>query len=273
VVGLRTGLVVLLAFVGSAGASETDSGRGERERSAARAGMVRVSGGTFVPLYGPRDQRVRVDPYDLDVYPVTNAEFFRFVAEHPRWQRGRTPALFADADYLRHWEGDSRLGANAPTRSPVTNVTWFAAKAYCEAAGKRLPTLLEWEFAARASEDRPDAADDEDFERRILAWYGRPVRLPLPEVGHTFRNHWGVWDLHGLVWEWVLDFNSVMLTGASRKDSAGVDRRLFCAAGSIGSVDPGDYAGFMRYAMRASVEARHAVQSLGFRCAQDASGD
>jgi formylglycine-generating enzyme required for sulfatase activity len=233
--------------------------------------MAHVPGGPLVPLYGSRAEPVRVEPFDLDVRPVTNGEFFRFVAARPEWQRGRVPALFADEGYLRHWDGALRLGALAPVRSPVTNVSWFAARAYCEAAGKRLPTLYEWELAARASEDDPDAAEDERFTRRILTWYGRPSQLPLPEVGQVFRNHWGVWDLHGLVWEWVLDFNAVMMTGASRKDGSGLDPELFCAAGSLGSSTPGDYAAFMRYAMRASVQARYAVRNLGFRCARDAA--
>lgn len=251
-------LLLLLSLVptGVVGAAET-------------ADMARIPGGALVPLYGSREAPVAVEPFELDVHPVTNGEFFRFVAGHSEWQRGEVAALFADEDYLRHWDGALRLGARAPVRSPVTNVSWFAARAYCEAARKRLPSLYEWELAARASEDDPDAADDEAFARRILTWYGRPTRLPLPEVGEGFRNHWGVWNLHGLVWEWVLDFNSVMMTGAARKDSSGLDRQLFCAAGSLGSSDPGDYAAFMRYALRASVEARHAVQNLGFRCARD----
>lgn len=233
--------------------------------------MVRIPGGSLVPLYGSREAPVAVGAFDLDVHPVTNGEFFRFAAANPAWQRGRVPALFADEDYLRHWEGALRLGPSAPVRSPVTNVSWFAARAFCRAEGKRLPTLTEWELAARASEDEPDAAGDEAFERRILAWYGTPVTLPLPEVGRRFRNHWGVWDLHGLVWEWVLDFDSAMWTGASRKDASGLDRQLFCAAGSLGSADPADYAAFMRYALRSSVAARHTLQSLGFRCARDAA--
>jgi formylglycine-generating enzyme required for sulfatase activity len=90
-------------------------------------------------------------------------------------------------------------------------------------------------------------------------------------VGYSFKNYWGVWDMHGLVWEWVADFNAQMTTGASRKDAGGLDRQLFCAAGSIGSTDPNDYASFMRYAMRGSVKARYAIQNMGFRCARDAA--
>ena len=71
------------------------------------------------------------------------------------------------------------------------------------------------------------------------------------------------------MWEWVEDFNAVLTTGESRKDSS-LDRSLFCAGGAIGAADPNDYAAFMRYALRGSVEADHALRNLGFRCAKDA---
>lgn len=241
-----------------------------RDPQAPAQPMAQVAGGSFVPLYGNRQKPVEVGPFALDVFPVTNGDFLRFVQEHSRWSRDQVPPLFADEAYLHHWASPLEPGDAAPRHAPVTNVSWFAAKAYCASMDKRLPTLHEWELAARASEEDEDASGQPEFARRILAWYSAPTRLPLPEVGHTFENSWGVWDMHGLVWEWVLDFNSVMMTGASRKDSSGLDRQLFCAAGSVGSVNPNDYAAFMRYAMRSSVRARDSVKSLGFRCARDA---
>lgn len=237
------------------------------------SGMVTVRGGSFVPHYGDREEPVQVDPFLMDPYLVTNADFFRFVSRHPRWQRKQIPTLFADEDYLSHWQGNLAMGTKAPNRSPVTNVSWFAARAYCASRDGRLPTLNEWEYAARATEDAPVAVDRNAFSQRILQWYGKPGRGPLPEVGSSFRNYWGLWDMHGLVWEWVRNFNSVMTTGASRKDAGGLDRTLFCAAGSIGTVDPNDYAAFMRYALRGSAEARHAMRNLGFRCARDVEGE
>jgi formylglycine-generating enzyme required for sulfatase activity len=112
-------------------------------------------------------------------------------------------------------------------------------------------------------------ADRAAFHQKILQWYSRPSRLPLANRGHSFRNVWGAWDMHGLVWEWVSDYNALMICGESRQDAAGVDRQLFCAAGTLGSANPSDYAAFMRYAMRSSVKARYAIQNMGFRCAKD----
>ena len=75
-------------------------------------------------------------------------------------------------------------------------------------------------------------------------------------------------DLHGLVWEWTSDFNSALVTGDARGDT-GLERQLFCGAGSLGASDLGNYAGFMRFGFRSSLRAGYTVHNLGFRCAKD----
>jgi formylglycine-generating enzyme required for sulfatase activity len=227
--------------------------------AAARAAdMVVVPSGVYTNLY--RDQGVvAVASFALDATPVTNAEFLDFVAGHPSWQRSRIKRVFADASYLAHWQDDLVPGPDAPPDSPVVQVSWFAARAYAKANGKRLPTLAEWELAAR-----PDASNT---VARILAWYGKPVRGALPPVRSTFENSPGLWDLHGLVWEWVEDFNTALVTGESRAD-AGLERDLFCGSGALGASSFDDYAAFMRYAFRSSLQARYTVPNLGFRCAR-----
>lgn len=225
----------------------------------ARAEPVRIAGGVYTNLFR-NEGTVVVQDFLLDRYPVTNAEYLEFVRAQPAWQRSRVKRLFADAAYLQHWSGDTDPGPGAPTNSPVVNVSWFAARAYAKWKGRRLPTLAEWELAARA--------DDRNTVPRILAWYGRPVRGPLPPVGSTFANQHGVWDLHGLVWEWVNDFNTALVTGESRADT-GLERNLFCGSGALGASSFQDYAAFMRYAFRSSLKANYTVPNLGFRCARD----
>ena len=161
---------------------------------------------------------------------------------------------------------------NESANGPVTNVSWFAARAYCKSRGKRLPSLDEWEFVARASETEIDGRHDLQYQQKIMEWYSRPAAEQLPAVESTEANYWGLHGLHGVVWEMVNDFNTALVTGESRAD-AQLDKQLFCGAGAAASYDPGDYAAFMRYALRSSYDAAYTMSSLGFRCARNASDE
>ena len=231
---------------------------------------VRIPAGVFRPI--TRTDRepalVEVAAFELDVLPVTNAEFLEFVRAHPRWMRSRAGNLFADESYLRHWAGDLELGPLAPPDAPVVNVSWFAARAYARAKDRRLPTLAEWELAAAAGYMTPVGRDEEAFNRDLYAWLGRPTPEVLPSAADARPNLHGVRGLHGLVWEWVDDFNTAMVTGESRGD-ADRDQNLFCGGASATSSDTSDYAAFMRQALRSSLAARQGTSSLGFRCAAD----
>jgi sulfatase modifying factor 1 len=153
-------------------------------------------------------------------------------------------------------------------RQPVTRISWFAAKAYAAWRGKRLPTIAEWEYAAGAGFSRADGTNDVEFVRAINTWYSTPTPKVLPAVASGKANFYGVHDLHGLVWEWTSDFNSAMITGDARGDT-GLERQLFCGAGSQGASDPGNFPAFMRFGYRSSLKAGYTVHNLGFRCAKD----
>ncbi|MFT5233967.1 MAG: sulfatase modifying factor 1 [Candidatus Krumholzibacteriia bacterium] len=229
--------------------------------------MKTISGGTFVPLYGSDSTGVTVTSFKLDVYPVTNAEFLTFVKENAKWQRSQVLGLFADDNYLSQWAGDLQLDPQMNPDSPVTSVSWFAAKAYCECEGKRLATMDEWEFAAMSSPTAANAQEDSVFNQWIIEGYETP-RTSIKKIGRNPQNFWGIHDLHGLVWEWTSDFNSVLISGESRKDGDN-DSSLFCAGGAVGASDLMNYAAFMRYAFRGSIKANFSVRTLGFRCAQN----
>ncbi len=231
--------------------------------------MKMISGDSYLPLYGVKSQLTNVDDFYLDIYPVTNEDYLAFVTDHTKWQRSQVIQLFADANYLIKWPSDLQYLGN-PT-SPITNVSWYAAKAYCAAQDKRLPTMDEWEYVALASPTQPDAQKDSLFNQRIIQGYESPRTYKLT-VGSTFENYWGIYDMHGLVWEWTSDFNSVLISGESRQD-VDVERNLFCAGGAINATDLMNYAAFMRYAFRGSIKAHYGIQTLGFRCARDGTRD
>ena len=129
-----------------------------------------------------------VADFQIDVRQATNAEFLAFVTKHPEWRRSQVKRLFADKGYLSKWQGDAELGPNAPPEAPVVCVSWFAARAFLKAAGKRLPSVDEWEYVARADADSIDANEDPAFKARILDWYSRPTSTVLPDAGERYLS-------------------------------------------------------------------------------------
>lgn len=228
--------------------------------------MALVLGGEYIPLFGNDSTIVAVHTFEMDSYPVTNKEFETFLKTHPEWLKKNTIALFAEANYLKQFDANGILKFGNNPLGPVTNVSWFAAKAYCACQNKRLPTTDEWEYVARADTSSPDARDKVGYNQYILTWYETPQNLNK-SVGSTFENYWGIHDMFGLVWEWTSDFNSVLITGGSRTDNKKSNSR-FCGGASIGATDLRNYAGFMRYAFRGSLKGKYALNNLGFRCAK-----
>jgi len=228
---------------------------------------VEIPAVTYRPLYPGKDEPKEraLEAFALEAHPVTNAQFLRFVWEEPKWRKGAIRGLFADENYLQHWPSDLQIPAQSEN-APVTNVSWFAARAYAKWAQRRLPMLAEWEYVAAASDRAAQGREDPRYNQTILNWYAKKSPLVPDPVQTTTPNFYGVFDMHGLIWEWVEDFNTAMVTGESRGD-AGLDRNLFCGSGSIGTADPSDYAAFMRFAFRSSLEANYTVRNLGFRCA------
>ena len=246
---------------------------------AAAAEMVRIPAGEYRPLYQasdadgkePRRQDAQIEAFLVDERAVTNGQFLRFVTENPRWRRSAAAeSLRADGNYLRSWRSDLDPGPQAAPEKPVVFVSWFVARAYCKSRGGRLPTVAQWEYAAAASATAADGRDDTDFRARLLEWYAQPIDEPA-ESAAGFRNYYGVYEMHGVIWEWTRDFNTALVSGESRGDS-GLDRALFCGSGSVGAADFRDYPGFMRFAFRSSLDGNYTVASLGFRCACPARG-
>lgn len=244
---------------------------GLEEQRASQQERVRIPAGDLTPQYAGRESggSLPVGSFSIDTVPVTNQRFLSFVSEHGEWSPQSVPAAFAEQGYLSHWIGAP--GKQAPRqndlRKPVVNVSYFASAAYCKAHGGRLPTVLEWEYVAAADEKSADATKDPVFVQRILDWYAAP---PSPDgianVGGSTPNIYGVKDLHGLVWEWTKDFNSVFINTDNRDEGG---KNLFCGSASQAAANREDYAAFMRYAFRSSLTGRSVGKQLGFRCAYD----
>ena len=197
------------------------------------SGMALIPAGAFRPLYDNGEGSVRVASFRLDRYPVTRAQYAAF---------RNLPAVPApDAN------------------RPATNVTQNDAAAYCSARGARLPTETEWEYAAAASATQGDGRSDASFRQKLIELYTRKRGLTPAEVGSTFRNVYGVEDMHGLVWEWV---------APAHHDHAVGRHDMSCAASARGATDTSDFAAFLRFAFRSGLTPDMRQPNLGFRCAQ-----
>ena len=222
--------------------------------------MASIPGGSYRPLYLKKDTpMISVKPFQIDKTPVTNAEFAQFIKGHPQWQRGKVGAKQAEPNYLKHWGKNGPQAADA--NKPATNISWFAAHAYCAAQGKRLPTTDEWEFVGLASELQANGSNEPSYNRTILSWYENGSK-GLKNVRQNKANFYGVYDMHGLIWEWTSDFNSSQITSGTLKASD------FCGTGAVNSSDPSNYAAFLRYGIRTSLQPNFVLQNLGFRCAK-----
>lgn len=235
--------------------------------SATANDWVAIPAGQFVSVLAleAAGSRSEIAAFEAQVRPVTNREFLTFVKANPDWRRGVAPAIFVDSEYLTHWQSADAVGETAGEDAPVTRVSWFAASAYCDAQGGRLPTWLEWEYIAAADETRVDARGDPIWRERILGWYSRTGGKSLPAVGKTPLNAYGVQDLHGLVWEWVDDFNALMIS-ADNREQGDPDKLRFCGAGALSAADRDNYAILMRTAMLSALSAQATTRNLGFRC-------
>jgi sulfatase modifying factor 1 len=191
----------------------------------------------------------------IDRTEVTNAAFKAFVDAHPEWTRERLAADRHNGEYLKTWTGGSYPTGEADL--PVTFITWHAASAFCEAAGKRLPTEAEWEFAA----GRDGAAEfpwgDEAPDATKANWSGANLGKPSP-VGRYPAAH-GLHDMAGNVWEYVADlWKDSYLNGA--KTSPG---RRVIRGGSFGGSPVN-----LRVRYRDSHPELGAGPHVGFRCAR-----
>ena len=148
---------------------------------------------------------VKVPAFYVSKHEISNRQWARFLEALPQWRRASIAGKYHNGDYLRHWENDRYPPERAD--HPAVYVSWFAAVAYCEWAGGRLPMEDEWERAARGDKalrypwgnswslSRCNSADNREGDR----FDG------TAPVGHfpAGASPYGVLDMSGNVWEWV----------------------------------------------------------------------
>ena len=162
---------------------------------------------------------VKIKPFWIDVYPVTNAQFKKFIeATHYH------PA--DDHNFLKDWRGNSY--PEGWGNKPVTWVSLEDARAYAHWAGKRLPHEWEWQYAAQGTDGRTYPWGDD--------W--NPNAVPPPDEGRDLLpasdvdahpkgvSPFGVMDMVGNVWQWTDEYtddhtNAAILRGGSHYQPQG----------------------------------------------------
>lgn len=216
------------------------------------AGPAIVGSFNGEPFEAPQ-RTVYVQAFYIDKYEVTNSQYKQFVDATGR----KPPVNVINPDYTV-WQNGTFPEELA--NHPVVNVTWHDAKAYCEWKGKRLPTAIEWEKAARGPYGNIYPWGNEYFEGFANLYqkgesYVNRKTVPVGTYDMS-KSYYGVYDLAGNVWEWVND---------SYIDSTQKTVKKLAKGGGWG------YNG-NRYTARASYslmfDPDYTSNCLGFRCAK-----
>jgi len=278
-------------------------------------GMVRLSGGSFLMGTEAREgfkadgegpvREVTVDPFLIDITPVTNTQFAQFVeatsykteAEQFGWSyvfEGHIPPELITgraistpwwckvngADW-RHPEGP-QSHINDRGHHPVVHVSWNDAQAYCQWAGKRLPTEAEWEYAARGGlvQKLYPWGDELTPDEKHLCniWQGEFPKHDTGEDGYAGAapvdayppNGYGLYSITGNTWEWCSDwFHTRYHATASLVNPVGPPE------GKTKVMKGGSYLCHKSYCNRYRVAARtsnapdSSTTNIGFRCVRD----
>ncbi|WP_166029413.1 SUMF1/EgtB/PvdO family nonheme iron enzyme [Streptomyces chilikensis] len=235
-------------------------------------------------LVGPAERLLirRVErPVRFDRYAVTVARYRRFLeALEPdgtsRWDHPDQPAEFSHRPWTERLRYPDYYESSRYDDHPATCVSWWSAYAFAAFEGKRLPTSLEWEAAARGGDGRLFPWGDEVDGTRINcadAWVGKPVvtyqawyrdfagdagrRASVTPVGARpgNRSPFGVTDMVGNCWEW---------TSTSLSDPG---EAVICGGSYDNPMRATQTSGKGLYRKRGSSNA------VGFRCVQDLTDD
>ena len=198
--------------------------------------------------------------YYLGVYEVTQAQYEKVMGKNPS-----------------HFQG--AIVGNENADLPVENVSWHDAVEFCKKlsdlpeekkAGRvyRLPTEAQWEYACRAGSKTTYSFDDEEGLLPEYGWFNRNSSNRTHTVGLLEPNAWGLYDMHGNVWEWCSDWYDEYPKGAV-SDPTGPKQ------GSIRVYRGGCWyfgAAICRSAIRYGNSPVDRVISIGFRLALSSSG-
>lgn len=290
-----------------------------RSRNGSTEGMVKLDGGRFLMGTESDDgfkadgegpiRPVDLDPFYIDIAPVTNEQFAEFVratsyvteAERFQWSfvfqghldAGQLARLHLqrvpgtewwcriDQANWRHPEGPD-TGIASRDHVPVVHVSWSDAAAYAEWAGKRLPTEAEWEYAARGGLEQKLYPWGDDLtpggQHRCNIWQGRFPFEDTTDDGFDRAcpvdafppNGYDLKVITGNVWEWCLDwFHPSWHVNATRTNPVGPPTGTNKVMKGGSYLCHASYCNRYRVAARTSNTPDSSTTNIGFRCVRD----
>jgi formylglycine-generating enzyme required for sulfatase activity len=210
--------------------------------------------------------RVLLDGYWMDRTEITNEMFVRFLNAEGNQQEGGITWLDPIDPFVWVFEKDG-LWQTLPGKEnfPITKVSWYGAKAYCQWAGRDLPTEAQWEYAAAGTGGRrfPWGMEAPDCERaRFSGCENKPVEAGSLRSG---SSPFGIFDLAGNVAEWVNDrYAADYYRGSPAENPPGPSNGYY-------RVIRGGYWGSTYIGLQTShrdwAGADEQISGVGFRCA------
>lgn len=220
---------------------------------------------------------VHLDDFYMDRYAVTHAQYKVFVDENPQWRKDSIPQEYHDGNYLKLWNEESFPTGKG--NHPVVSVSWYAAMAYAQWAGKRLPTEAEWEKAARgglAGKTYPWGDSIDKYKANYgKRWDGQTANIRMTPVGSYPPNGYGLCDMVGNVREWCLDRYDADFYKHSSQHNPIADGDIEKVLSDFTSIkDSRVFRGgtwyypaeYLRVSFRSRDIPSFSVTSVGFRC-------
>jgi len=144
---------------------------------------------------GPQHEVTISKPFYIGVTEVTQAQYEAVMGTNPSRFKGPT--------------------------NPVESIPWNEAVEFCRRLSEktrkavRLPSEAEWEYACRAGTKTRFSFGDSDSVLGDYAWYGSNSGGMTHPVGQKKPNPWGLYDMHGNIWEWCADWDGPYSSGSS----------------------------------------------------------
>ena len=227
--------------------------------------MVRIPAGRFVMGSDADEADHREDevqhevtitsPFYMGVYEVTQKEYYDIMLpdfNHDDWQYWRGPLHAGAAFFYREWPARFvYTGGKLRLQNPMECVTWHKAVEFCQKitererkAGRlpkgyvyRLPTEAEWEYACRSGTKGPYNVEGDGKSKDYLKSFANMHADKTMPVGQKKPNAWGLYDMHGNVYEWCLDWYGPYPAGKAKDPTGPGEGKEKVARGGCWSSD------------------------------------